>query len=487
MSVRTANASVDALVRSLQSGAPDGVFTLRADGSLETWDDRCRGATGWDAEALNREEGEAGEALAAFTRRTDGRFAGRYEVQAPTAGRGRRWFEVTHLPVADDAEGRSVGLLREIHASKQVECDLADERDFLQSAIDAFPSPIKIIDRQFRIVHVNRASEEWTGQGRDQLCGKNCYAQFYGGRAPCPFCQTSRAFAGEAVQHNFSSTDTEGRMYYGQIHAFPIRDSQGQVRYVLEITQDLTREKLIEEQLLQSAKLASLGEVATGIAHEVRNPLTGIRLGLDALGEAVRDQPENAATIRSIVNDIERLNTVVTQLLDFAKKKPAVRMTLNLNRLIERTVRYIQRQARQQGIGIHVDLCPDCDTLKADPDQIQQVFLNILLNAVQAMPSGGALSIQCEYREQLFRETRHDGIPGFRVTITDTGCGISPEVKDRLFDPFFTTKSNGTGLGLSVSYRYVKEQGGNILFESQPGKGTRVIVLLPKCPLEQNA
>lgn len=479
----------NALLKALLESHPDGVFAFDRTGKLLLWSERCESITGWDIASLTRPEPAQAEALAALGPALDGSFPERKQILIPSASGESLWVEVTYLFIHEAEAGETlVGIMRGIGRMKAMESDLAAERDFLQSVINGIRNPIKIIDRDFRIVHVNQAAVEWTGKDCDHLASKNCYAQFFGRTVRCDFCESGKVFqSGKPARGAYSGTDEEGRPYTGEIQCFPIFDEQGQVRNVIEITHDLTREKAIEEQLLQSAKLASLGEVAAGIAHEVRNPLTGIKLGLDALGDAVKEDAENADTIRNIALDIDRLNGVVTQLLDFAKVKPPVRKTVDVNQVLRRSAGLIRRQARQNGIELIENLSTAAMTFTADPDRMQQVFLNILLNAVQAMPDGGRLTIHSEPRLQLPQTDDVHAVPGFRIRISDTGKGIEPAHLKRLFDPFFTTKPNGTGLGLSVSYRYVKEQGGDIRFESKMGRGTTVTVLLPRWPQGDHA
>ncbi len=489
MALATAKAADNAVLNTLVQVSPDGVFALDSQGCLKAWSEQCVTLTGWSIQDIQKPDSRQTAALSTLKSALDSDTSSRKQVRISTADGQNRWFEITSLHIPD-AQGEliHIGLMKDINQTKALEAELAAQRDFLQSVIDGIRNPIKIIDRDFRLVHVNQASMEWTGKGNAELAGENCFAQFFGGTSRCDFCESGGVFqTGQPARGSYSGTDTEGRRFYGEIECFPIFDLNGEVRNVIEITHDMTREKAIEEQLLQSAKLASLGEVAAGIAHEVRNPLTGIKLGLDALGDAVKEDRENAETIRSISQDIDRLNNVVAQLLDFAKRKPPIRKSVDVNQILQRSIGYIRKEASDKGIEITESLCSKDMTFTADPDRMQQVFLNVLLNAVQAMPNGGKLTVQTESMLQLPQTGGPHAVPGFRIRIIDTGRGIDPRYLGRLFDPFFTTKPNGTGLGLSVSYRYVKEQGGDIRFESEPGRGTTVTILLPRWPKGDHA
>jgi signal transduction histidine kinase/CheY-like chemotaxis protein len=236
---------------------------------------------------------------------------------------------------------------------------------------------------------------------------------------------------------------------------------------VEERTQEL---RAAQEQLLQSEKLASIGQLASGVAHEINNPM-GVILGF-AQG-ILKTLPEDdllRKPLTTMEKESLRCKRIVQNLLDFARHSEPTLHLININKLVDASCELVKHQIALQDVKLVKGYDPALPPTMADPNQLQQVFINIMLNAYQAMPDGGTLHIT----------TRTVG-PELQVIFADTGTGIPPEKVQNIFDPFFTTKEvgEGTGLGLSVSYGIVKAHGGDIEVESQEGKGTTFIIKLP--------
>ena len=228
----------------------------------------------------------------------------------------------------------------------------------------------------------------------------------------------------------------------------------------------------IQNQLVRSEKLASLGELVAGIAHEINNPLTGIMV----FSSLTLDNPNLPADFRSDIETIyresQRCAGIVQGLLEFSRETTPEKNPESLNIILEKTLRLLENQAGFHDIDIRRYFDHNLPTILVDANQLNQVFINILINAAQAMPDGGKLELTTgldKSGNQLF------------VRVRDTGCGIPEENLKRIFDPFYTTKeSGGTGLGLSVSYGIVENHGGTIEVESRVGEGTTFVVLLPR-------
>jgi two-component system NtrC family sensor kinase len=228
----------------------------------------------------------------------------------------------------------------------------------------------------------------------------------------------------------------------------------------------------IQAQLMQSEKLASLGRLASGVAHEINSPLTGILTFSHLLMRKLKDNPELQKELELIVKETTRVSTIVRGLLDFARESRPQKRPCNINELILQTLSLVERQSVFQNIRIAKSLDPQVPILLVDANQIQQVFMNILLNAADAMPDGGSLAISSRL------------LPGdsfAEVKFSDTGCGIPEENLSRIFDPFFTTKAEkkGTGLGLAVSYGIIERHRGRIEAQSEVGRGTTFTIHLP--------
>lgn len=229
--------------------------------------------------------------------------------------------------------------------------------------------------------------------------------------------------------------------------------------------------KEMQDQLLRSAKLASMGELVAGIAHEINNPLTGI-LMFASLSARNTDLPQQVKdNLDLIVSETGRCAKIVRGLLEFARESIPEKRPDSINRVIEHTLELVSQQAIFQDIDISCNCDDELPDLEIDADQVQQVFFNMFINAGQAMPNGGALSIET----RLLKEDHE-----VRVTVCDTGSGICQENLERIFDPFFSTKAQkGFGLGLSVSYGIIRNHGGRVDVESEEGKGTCFTIYLP--------
>ncbi|HOJ72884.1 MAG TPA: cache domain-containing protein [Phycisphaerae bacterium] len=234
------------------------------------------------------------------------------------------------------------------------------------------------------------------------------------------------------------------------------------------------REKKLEEttsrQINQSEKLASIGRLAAGVAHEINNPLTGVLTFAHLLREKSNMDAQDRQDLDVIIHETTRVGEIVGSLLDFARERPANKAMVDLNQVVRQTVRLIASQSQFKKIRIEEHLDENLPPVYGDRNQLQQVVLNLALNAGEAMPDGGDLTISTLSRER-----------DVMLSIADTGCGIPKEHLDRIFDPFFTTKpaGKGTGLGLSVSHRIVQQHGGVLSVESEEGRGATFTVALP--------
>ena len=246
------------------------------------------------------------------------------------------------------------------------------------------------------------------------------------------------------------------------------RTLEGKVK---ERTQELER---IQAQLVRSEKLASLGELVAGIAHEINNPLTGILVFSSLISNDSRLDPALKSDLDTIIQETERCAVIVKGLLDFSRESVPQKTWTSLNEILDASLALVKNQAQFQNITIVLDYSPDIPAIMADPHQLEQVFINILLNASHAMETGGTLKIATKLCGE------HGGVV---VRIADTGCGIPEENLSKIFDPFFTTKeTKGTGLGLSVSYGIINSHGGIIEVESTVGVGTTFTIHLPLVP-----
>jgi hypothetical protein len=242
-------------------------------------------------------------------------------------------------------------------------------------------------------------------------------------------------------------------------------------------------EEYHSQQMERASRLASIGEIVSGIAHEIKNPLTGISCAIQVLNAEYRDRDPKKAVISEILNQVKRLDRIVKDLLSYAKAKPPEVVPTAIREVLDKALFFVYPEARKQNVSIVTRYeCAPCDVL-IDPDQIQQVCLNLMINAVQAMPSGGTLTVTIQATAgQLLTRVAGEG-PAAKKTIAisfnDTGRGIPAEDMPHIFEPFFTRKTQGTGLGLSISQKIAHDHKGDIVVESEVGRGSTFTLYLP--------
>jgi two-component system NtrC family sensor kinase len=239
-----------------------------------------------------------------------------------------------------------------------------------------------------------------------------------------------------------------------------------------------------QAEVAQGEKLASIGLLASGIAHELNNPLTGVLTFTSLLRKKMPDGSDDAEDLDLVISETRRCASIIRRLLDFAREKVPSQSHVDLNALIGDVVRFIDRPATLQDVEIKCDFDPTLPQVWCDPDLIKQVVLNILVNATQAIDGSGCVTVRTQVVDQTNDPAPVDAPHTVEFTVTDTGCGIPEANMQRIFDPFFTSKEvgKGTGLGLSVSYGIVKSHGGTIKVDSTVGEGTTFHVLLPTQP-----
>lgn len=245
---------------------------------------------------------------------------------------------------------------------------------------------------------------------------------------------------------------------------------QGGLAFDNAMLYDQRRRQL--RRMMRAERLAVTGQLAAGAAHEIRNPLTSIRSTIQYLRRGYEGKDEDGELMDELLGEADRINTIIEGLLSFARPAEPKLETVRVPDLLESTIALVRTMARKAKVEIRCDVHPEQDAIQGDPAQLRQVFTNVLLNAIQAMPEGGVLSISVSPFEEVV------GVGRSRkrtwIEFRDTGVGIAPEDLERIFDPFYTTKREGTGLGLAISYGIVERHGGEIDVESEVGKGTRV-------------
>jgi hypothetical protein len=233
-----------------------------------------------------------------------------------------------------------------------------------------------------------------------------------------------------------------------------------------------------EQQIQQAGKLASIGELASGIAHEIRNPLAGIGAAVEVLTDSGSGNGQYAEVLAEIRRQIARLNGTLCDLLDFARPREPEIAPCAIRELVRPMLALVRPDAQRSNVQIIEDLPPDLLPVCVDAKLVQQAILNILLNALQAMPSGGTLDVSARVVAKVLVENHGRAV---RISIRDTGPGIPPDQREKIFSPFFTTKHRGTGLGLSITRTIVEKHRGTLTVESEAGRGTAMILEFAAC------
>lgn len=356
------------------------------------------------------------------------------------------------------------------------------ERNLLLKALDAFKRKIVIISKDFRVLASAGVDIPLSGSPPSGNC---CYQAFFNHPKPCDSCPALTAMlTGQPALRDLSSNalDNTDRTC---LYAYPITDDDGQealaiFNFELPALDDLEEEfihirKKLEKtrlQLIQSEKMASLGKLSAGVAHQLNNPLGGIMLYTKLMLEEYELQDNAREDLYRILNDAQRCREIVKELLAFARQTRQHMQPLNINKAIDQALLPIENQSLFQNIAFKKKMSTFLPLVMADTQQLGHVFMNIIINAAQAMEGQGTITIAT--RESAARDR-------VIIEIADTGPGIPPEVLEHIFEPFFTTKQEGqgTGLGLSVVYGIVENHGGTISARSIPGRGTTFTIELP--------
>lgn len=253
-----------------------------------------------------------------------------------------------------------------------------------------------------------------------------------------------------------------------EVNAFPFRNEQGGMLGTVFFIKDITQISAMEEQLKRADRLSALGVLAAGIAHEIRNPLTGMKMIVQLLESEFSQDDSRREPLWIIQKEIDRLEAIIGNLLDFARPTKPKAVEVNVEKVVDDCFLLVKNQLKKQGVNYEKKVQNSLPLVIGDPDQLKQVFINIITNAIQALGPGGALTVILDHRDEALV-----------IAFEDTGYGIPSDRLQDIFNPFMTTKEDGTGLGLSMAQRIVEEHGGKIEVQSSVGEGSTFYVYLP--------
>ena len=370
----------------------------------------------------------------------------------------------------EELKFQAVEMNHEIAERKRVEEKIKHAAEEWRATFDSITDLISINSRENKILRVNKAFAEEYGMKPEETIGKYCYEIIYKTKKPCQDCPHKKTLETKKTE-TLEVYNPEREMYY-QISTSPMFDNSGEVMGSVHIIRDITKRRQVEEQLIMTDRLASIGELASGIAHELNNPLTSV-IGFSQL-LLEEDLPDTAKRDLEIVhNEARRASGIVKNLLMFARKHSPVKQVSQLNKIIDDVLKLRSYEQRVNNIEVMTNFAPDLPEIMVDYFQIQQVFLNIIINAESAM-----LGANNRGKLTITTGRKNDHVV---VSFKDDGPGIVEDNIDRIFHPFFTTKEvgKGTGLGLSICHGIVTEHKGKIYAKSELGRGASFVIELP--------
>jgi two-component system sensor histidine kinase HydH len=339
---------------------------------------------------------------------------------------------------------------------------LSNMRIYTENVIESIPVGLVTLDGEDKIVSCNRKIEELLGRPFETIEGKNINDAF-------PDCLADISELRDSIlDHSAECKTSDGKRLPVKIGGSSLVNSEGENVGTVLVVRDMSLIRDMELQLERSRRMAALGKMAAGIAHEIRNPLGTLRGFAHYFGKqagAAEDQKRYAELMES---EIDRLNRNISGLLQFARPREPNMVRVDLDKLFAKIVALMERDISEKNLNLHYQCNTDIQ-LESDQDMLVQVMMNLLKNSISATPPGGEISLSA------LEEPRH-----VRIAVSDNGVGMTEEEREQMFDPFFTTRNAGTGLGLAVSHQFVEQLNGAFEVKTVPGKGTSVTIVLPK-------
>jgi PAS domain S-box-containing protein len=375
--------------------------------------------------------------------------------------------------------------LEEAHASlrRQFE-ELADLKSYTDNILGSLTTGIVTIDLDGRVVTLNPEAELLTGFFRGEAAGRYCTELFAHTPELSDLLMETLASHAPIASVSLTLRRRNGSTLPIEFSTAPLRGGEGKNLGVIGVFRDVTLLRQLQSDLQRSDRLAALGTMAAGLAHEIKNPLTSL-LTFSRHLERRFDDPSFRERFGSVVpRELERINGIVERLLELARPARMSFVQVRLPELLDRAVDLYADQLDERRIAIVREYARDVPSIQADKDALYRVFVNLIANALDAMPAGGRLLVRTGWTAS------HDPLPlnrrrsanRVRVEVEDTGDGIAASEAERIFNPFYTTRDHGTGLGLALAHKVVQDHSGVISFRSLPGRGTTFTIVLPLVP-----
>ncbi len=478
----------------LIENASDLIFTLDTEGNFRFINRRMLALTGYDRdewigrsfyELIDEADREAVEANFRDTLMGKARI---FEVAIRAANQRTLYFSTNINPLFE--HGRVAGcvaIARDITRRKKLEQEITELKNFTESIVQSMGAGLITLDLDRRITYFNNAAEAVLGFSPSEVVGKYLHEVFSPEESayllPDPEDPKEPLYGCET-----ELTTRDGHRVHIGYTITPRIDNQGQRVGTIISFRDISDIKQMQAEVARMDRLASLGVLASGIAHEIRNPLAGIKTMAQTLEEEIDPIDPRREYLTRIVRQVNRMDELLKAFFSYARPRQPMRKPYRLQEIVQEVMALLDKRLRNSNVRFEETYAVDLPAVYVDFHQIQQVVFNLLLNALDAMPDGGLLRLQARpVTTKLQRVDRQGRRYAWRresseyveVRITDSGAGIDPKHLEAIFDPFFTTKPQGTGLGLSIVYRIIEEHKGEIQVESEQGEGTTFVLLLP--------
>jgi len=349
---------------------------------------------------------------------------------------------------------------------------LNEMKVYTSKLLETMDNAVISVDNKGNIKTFNRKSEEIFDKKKEEVLNKDCQEVLnlnINGKCLLKECLLEKKNITQEI-----ILDEKGlKKKILDLNTSFLADESGEITGVVAVIRDITEIKDLNEEVARHKRLSALGKLSAGIAHEIRNPLSSIRGLAQFVYNSFSKTDERKEDLNTIIQEVDRLNKLVVQVLDFAKLQKPNLTRFSLNDLIGKITELFKLETKNKQINFSSELSPDISQIQADEDQVRQILMNVIINAIQAIPKKGEIKIKTE-------KTLLKGEPAIKLMIEDSGIGIPEKDFTQIFDPFFSTKDEGSGLGLSIVYKLVEAHQGEIKVESQEGEGTKFVIFLPQ-------
>lgn len=394
------------------------------------------------------------------------------EIQYHAAGSAEGWLEVYAFPLyrTDGSLVGAVEYVNDITLRKRAEQEKRQSEERLRLAMDNIPQSIFWKDRDLVYQGCNRQFAQDGGlSSPGEIIGKTAFDMPWSSHADFYHSDDLLVIELDTPKLNIEEPliKADGSQVWLRTNKIPMHDDEGNVVGVITTCEDITERKRLEQYILHTERLAAMGRLAAALAHEINNPLHAIQNGLELVLDFPIDPQEQRNYLQAARLEMERLEALTTRILDFARPPRFEPRLTDLTEVVRHALALSSKQLQNNHIAVELDLPEKFPQVLASRDHLTQVFLNLIINAIEAMPFGGSLTVSAQVR-------------GAKVMLrfSDTGSGIPPEVMNLIFEPFYSTKDDGTGLGLSVSYGIIRQLGGTISAQNS-SLGAEFILTLP--------